>query len=181
MTTDITHIEAMAKSYATARAKLQERLDALEVEITDARRRKLPGIRDALNECANQQSVLASALRTNAALFATPKPRTVVFHGYKLGFQKAKGKIKFNAKRTIELIKKFFPKRTGELLRVKEEVDRDAVKKLTAYELGRIGCELVAAAGDEVVIKPIADDLDKLIKRILEKSEDESGEEEAAA
>jgi len=177
------NIEALAKTYAAAREELAKRVRALEDDINDARRRKLPGIKTALESVAQIHALLAAEVRKDVDKFTKPHPRTVVFHGYKLGLQKGRGKISFVPDATIALIKKALPKLVSVLVKVKESVNKKALGNLTGTQLAEIGCS-VTHAGDEVVIKPVTDDLDKLIERILEnaadksKADDDDGEEE---
>ncbi|WP_043585335.1 hypothetical protein [Geminisphaera colitermitum] len=84
-------IDVHTKAYAEARRVLNERVNALEDEIRDAQRRKLPGIKTALAVAADTQATLAAVIQQHPGLFTNPK--TITLHGIKIGFQKGKGKL----------------------------------------------------------------------------------------
>lgn len=172
--TSMEQIERLAKEHADARALLAERVNALQDEIDDAKRRKVPGIKKAIAQVAGTFARLQSLIDVSRGLFA--KPRTQVFHGIKVGLQKGKGSITFSdEEQVIRLIRRHLPGRFEELVNVTEKVRKDALKTLTVPELEKIGCE-ASGTGDVVLIKATDGEVDKLVKALL-KGVEEDGEE----
>jgi hypothetical protein len=171
----LAEIENLTKCYADARGLLSERVTSLQVELESAKRRKLPGIRSAVAAAAEARARLQSAIEAAPGLFV--KPRSVIVHGIKVGLQKAKGKLWWaDTNRVVELIKKHFPGRVDELVKVTESPRKSALQDLSVADLKRIGC-MVEEAGDQVLIKPVDSDVDKLVAALLGEAEAEEGEE----
>jgi len=84
-------IELLTKDFSIAREKLSERIRTLEDEIAGLKRKRLPVIKTSVNMVMEKQEILKAALEESRSLFVRPK--TMIFHGVKIGFQKAKGKI----------------------------------------------------------------------------------------
>lgn len=170
-------IELLVKEHAAHRALLGERVQALHEELDQAKRRKLPGIKAAVSQAKDSQLRLAAAIEAEKAVFE--RPRTRVFHGIKVGLQKAKGKLSFtSAEKVIELIRKHFPEQADVLIKTKETPVKSALQQLPAGDLKKLGCT-ISETGDEVVIAPINSEVDELVEALLGKAEDHA-EEEAA-
>lgn len=169
-------IELLTKEHAAHRAVLGERVQALHEEIDQAKRRKLPGIKAAVSQARDSQQRLASAIEAERAVFQ--RPRTRVFHGIKVGLQKAKGKLSFaSTEKVIELVKKHFPEQADVLIKTKESPVKSALQQLPAADLKKLGCT-ISETGDEVVIAPINSEVDELVDALLGSADRE--EEEAA-
>ena len=172
-------IESITKTYADSHGELAEKVQSLTDQIEALKRRHLPAIKRAVERAAEHKAALAAAVASTPALFA--KPRTVIFHGIKVGLQKGKGGITFaDADRVVQLIHKHYPEdEAGALLHVTEKPDKDALGKLPVAELKKLGCE-IEDAGDAVVIKPAAGEVDKIVNALLKGATDEAQEEAAA-
>jgi hypothetical protein len=167
-------IERLSKTYADARAVLAERVEALQAEIEDAKRRKVPGIKNALATVAEAQVRLHGEIDGHRGLF--DKPRSQVFHGIKVGLVKGKGAVSFEDEaRVIVLIRRHLPEQFEALVKISEKVRKAALNALPVADLRRIGCE-AAETGDVVLIKDTASEVDKLVKALL-KGIEEDGEE----
>lgn len=159
-------IDDLAAAYSANLEALAGVRGALE----DERRALLKKHRARLVKLAeNAKSVradLAAALAASPDLFV--KPRTVILHGLKLGFQKSKGRIEWDSEAAvIARIKKILPEDQAELLiRVKESVHKPGVYDLIASDLKRLGIR-IEGDGDEVLIKGALSDLDKWLEAIL--------------
>jgi len=170
-------IEKLTKAFADGRGQLADRVRSLENEITAIKRRRLQGIKYTVNAVLELQSSLKAALEDSRDLFV--KPRTMIFHGVKIGFQKGKGKISWEADaQVVKLIKKHLPDQADVLIKTTEKPVKDALQQLPAADLKRIGV-LVEETGDQVVIKSTDSEIDKFVDALLK--EDDPGKEEAAA
>lgn len=170
-TTGIKDIDLLAQKYAAGREALIEEMKTLDAEISAAKARRLRTIRRLANQVAESKAELQCALEGAPSLFA--KPRTKVFHGIKVGFAKAKGKIKFEDGDTVvRLIRKHFPTKIDELVKTVEQPVKAALALMSAAELKRIGVTVVET-GDEVVIKATDSEIDKLVDALLTDADDQ--------
>ncbi len=177
--TDMTDIERACKAARDCRLVLQIRAEALQEEITAAQKRKLPGIRSAVEAVAQADAVLLAALQDAPQLFA--KPKSVVFHGLQVGYKKGTGAIEINdAGQVVKLIRKHFPERFEDLVKVKETPIKAAIRNLTGAELQKLGVK-VHSAGEVVFITDAVDGVDKLVKALLKGAEAQQEEDEVEA
>jgi hypothetical protein len=169
-------IEQITKDYSVERTKLSDRIRYLEDEINTLKRKRLPGIKNAVQTVMEKQEDLKAALEESRTLFV--KPKSIVFHGVKVGFQKSKGKLSWNDDaQVIKLIKKHFPDQEDVLIRKTEKPSKDALLNLSAENLKKIGVT-ISETGDVVLIKSTDSEIDKFVEALLK--EDDISKEEAA-
>jgi len=167
--TPLQRINTLAETLAAKRAKL----DAIVTEIEDAHRATIRStrarLRDAYNATATVQGELRAEVSAHPELFV--KPRTITIHGFKIGYQKGKGKILIaDEPRTVALIKKYMEAAVADtLIKVDETVVKNALGNLTTTDLKRLGIDITEAT-DEIVLKPVDGALDKLLDRQLEEA-----------
>lgn len=163
--TQLTDIEVCAKAFAEARAKVSEIVVELNGGIKALKRDHMPSLKRAIARAAEKHEQLKAQIEAAPELFT--KPRTVIFHGVKVGFQKGKGGITFDdAEQVVKLIRKHFPDLADALIVTKESPAKDALAQLTVAELKKIGCAVVDA-GDAIVIRPTDSEVDKLVDALL--------------
>lgn len=163
--TTMNDIEARAKKFAEARAKLAEAVTELQQATTELHRSHLPGIKRHLNRAFEAESQLRELITSAPALF--DKPRTVVLHGIKCGYQKGVGKVSWSdPDLVVKLIRKKLADQADVLIKVEETPIKNALKQLGVKELLAIGCE-VEETDDVVVVKAIDSVVDKLVKALL--------------
>lgn len=174
--TTLSSIETLTGVYANERASLAQLVMRLEDSIETLKRAQIDGIKQALARTTGAQAKLHSAIAENPELFT--KPKTLIISGIKVGYIKQKGKVEFDDEAAvIGRIRKLLPKEQAELLiRVREGVHKPAVYDLTAGDLKRLGIRVVDD-GEAIVIKPVDDQLDKLLSALLADAmrEDEVG------
>ncbi len=162
-------ISELARPYAETRAELAFKLGVLEDELMAAKHRHLPDIRKVLARAQTQRDKIITAVNQSPTLFE--KPKTQMFHGIRIGFQKAKGAITWDDESmVVKLIKKFFPDRTDDLIKTTEKPVKATLQNLSAADLKRLGVQVVES-GEEVVIRPMDGELDKLVDRLLADTE----------
>jgi hypothetical protein len=165
----LSEIEKLAKEFSETRELLKDRVTLLEHNIAEAKKKMLPGIRRAVEAAAEKHIALFDAIAESQGLFVRPK--TVIFHGIKLGYQKGKGEIAWEDEaQVIRLIKKNFPEEVETLIKIKETVLKNALAQKSAADLKKIGVTVVET-GDEVFIKPTDSEIDKLINALLKDEE----------
>ena len=98
-------IESKTKEFADARAKLAVIVTALNDSMEALKRQYMADLKRAVAATAKRQDELKGLLEASPELFA--KPRSVIFHGIKVGYAKGKGKIEFtDPEQVVKLIKK---------------------------------------------------------------------------
>jgi len=158
-------IEKLTKDFSEARRALAERVQTLEDEITALKRKYLPGIRKAVEIASERQSSLSAAIEDSPELFL--KPRTWLFHGIKIGYQKAKGEILWDdTQQVVKLIRKHFPEQTETLLKITETPVKSSLAQLSVQDLKKLGITVVET-GDQIVIKSTDSEIDKLVNALL--------------
>jgi len=169
--TTLTDIDALTRVYAKSRNKLVQAVMMLNSSIDQLKRKHLPDIKEHVNATAAAQAELKALLEQAPELFV--KPRSVIFHGVKVGFAKQKGKIEIaDEEKTILLIRKHLADQADVLIAIKETVSKDALANVAVADLKRIGCNVVADT-DAVVIKPTDSEVDKLVTALLKVATEE--------
>jgi len=165
----LTEIEKLAREFSQAREALKGKVQTLEEEISAAKKRHLSGIRKSIEEAANRHMKLFDAISGSPELFV--KPKTVIFHGIKLGYMKGKGEIVWDdTAQVVKLIKKNLPDLVDALIKINETPVKTALAQLSVADLKKIGVTVVET-GDEVFIKPTDSEIDKLINALLKDEE----------
>lgn len=163
--TVLTDIEQKAKAFSKHRATLVQRVMMLNSAIDQLKRKHIADIKDAVNDTAQAQAELNVLIEKSPDLFV--KPRTVIFHGVKVGYQKQKGKTTIkDEEKTILLIRKQLPDLAEVLIETKETVSKAALANISVADLKRIGCTITDDI-DAVLIKPTDSEVDKLVMALL--------------
>ena len=157
-------------AYARAFAAAREATEALAEDIKALQRKALAGRLRALRNRIAEQAASEEALRT--AILARPdlfvSPRTITVDGIRFGLRKQPGAISLDVEaQTIRRLRARFPDRAEALIRVKETLDRTALRKLPAGELAQIGIT-IAKAADEVTVAATRNDLDRVVAALLD-------------
>lgn len=174
--TTMNDIERACKEARDCRLVLQMRAEALQDEITAAQKRKLPGIRVAVEKVAQADAQLLALLQQAPGLFT--KPKSQVFHGLQVGYKKDAGAIEIDdAGQVVKLIRKHFPERFDDLVKTKETPIKKAIRNLTGAELQKLGIK-VHSDGEVVFITDATDGVDKLVKALLKGAEAAQEEDE---
>jgi len=175
----LAEIEKLTKDYADARERLSKTVRTLEDRIARLKRRYLPGIKIQVGTTAERKLDLKNTIEDSAALFV--KPRTIIFHGIKIGLQKGSGRIEYDKSeidRIVRLIEKHFPEQADLLVQTKKTPIKKALGNLTVADLKKLGV-FIEDTDDAVVIKPTDSEIEKIVDRLLKEKDDEV-EEDAA-
>lgn len=160
-------IEERAARYTGARGELEAQLNAMAEEMDAVKRKHLRALRRLSGVVAEREAELYNAIEVSPDLFI--KPRTAIFHGVKVGFTKGIGRVAFDdADQVLKSIRRFRKEDASCFIRTKEEPNKDALKQLTTDELARLGCRL-EGTGDEVVLKCVDGDIEKLVNKLVDK------------
>ena len=159
-------IVALARTFAAARATTEALADEIKAAQRKAVRGRLRALRNRIAEQAASEETLRAAILARPDLFVSP--RTITVDGIRLGLRKQPGAIALDDEtQTIERLRARFPGRAEALIRVKETLDRSALRKLPAGELAQIGVTIEKAT-DDVVIAAASSDLDRVVAALLD-------------
>lgn len=158
-------IESQTKAFAGARTELAERLNTLREEQEAAKRRRLQGIKNALERVAATHAELKASLEAAPELFEQPKTR--VLHGIRVGWMKQRGKLEIaDAEACVAALRRVLGDDAGTYIKKTETPIRSALANLPAKDLKRCGVTVTDDV-DAVVIKAADGDLDKLIDALI--------------
>ncbi len=165
----LSDIERMAEAYAAAHEDLRRDLEVLEGAIRQAKRAMVPNLLRRAAAAAGAKAALRKAVEENPSLFG--KPRTRVAHGVQVGYRKAKGKLTIEDESlTLKLIRKHFADQADVLIETTEKPVKSALNQLPAADLKRVAVT-VQEAGDEVVVKVIEGEVEKLVDAFLHEAD----------
>jgi len=169
-TVTITDIESLTKCYAEHRAALSERVGRLEAALADCKRQHLAGIKTAVGRAAQAEGALRAALTASPALFV--RPRSLILHGIRVGWQKQKGTLEWDDDaQVVTLIKRHCPEDADALIVTTQKPCKSALAELEVAELKRLAVR-VTGTGDAVLIKPTDTEVDRLVERLLAEARD---------
>lgn len=167
---DLDSISKQTDAFAAARQLLAERVTALNEGMTQLRRQHMAGIKRALAKAAEAEAELREMVRSSSPIFV--KPRTRVIAGVKVGFQKGKGVMNIpDAAAVVARIKKHLPEQADILIATKETPVKDALAQLDGADLKKLGIT-ITDAGDQVVVKPVDSEVDKMVDALLKAAVD---------
>jgi len=171
-------IELLAKAYADRRALLADRLTALDRDLAAVKKKHMRELKRHVALTAETELMLREAIMETPELF--DKPKTRIVHGIKVGFRKGKGKIEWeDDAQLVALIKKKFPDFVDDLIITTEKPSATGLEDLDAAELRKLGVT-VEEAGEQVVVKPVETDIEKLVKLLLKGATDDADVDDAA-
>lgn len=168
----LTEIEVLTKRYADAHTVLCDHVAALNAELEAIKRARLRCLKIAVNAAAEHKAALSAAIQDSPDLFV--KPRTVVCHGVRVGYQKGKGVLNWDDPDTVvDRIERLFKDQADVLITTTKVPNKTALLALTAGELKRLGCT-VTGDGDAVVIRPTDSEVDRIVAALLKDAEAEA-------
>lgn len=167
-------IDVATKAYADRRALLAGRLTALERALAVVKRQHLQDIKRQVVLTAECETALRNAIDAAPALFE--KPKTRVLHGIKVGYRKGVGGLNWEDDAdVVAKIEKHFkdPDEAVRYLIVKKKPSAEALDELDASTLKKFGI-VVVETGEQVVVKAVESDVEKLVKLLLKDAMDDS-------
>lgn len=167
-------IEELTKEFAGTRNMLAMGVKLLNDELEAVKKKHLNRIKLLVNRAAERKHALCQAVEMSPDLFK--RPRTQLFHGIKVGMQKGKGKLEYaDEEKVIARLKKYYGAEVedGHFIKVAQSIIKKDLEKLPADELKKLGVS-IKDAEDEVVIKPMDSDVEKMVDALLKGAEDET-------
>lgn len=164
-TVTLADIELAARELAQARDILAAESAALETEIEAAKNRRLPRLKKLVEITTESETRLHELIEGAPELFE--QPRTIVFHGLKIGFEKSRERVEISDEdRTVELIERHLSALASVLISVRKAPNKGALRELPDADLKRIGCA-VESSGDVVVIRRAESEVEKTISALI--------------
>lgn len=157
-------IEEQTKKYSELYNNVTNVISNMEQELNQIRKEHLDIIKPQLKKLRAAGEKLQQLLDENKDCFI--KPKTQIFHGFKVGFAKGKGKKEFDNAQTVELIKKQLPDLANVLIKIEESVISKALDTLSVSDLKKIGVN-ISEAQDEIVIRPVDSEIKKIVDKII--------------
>lgn len=165
-------LQSLTYKFSVARQALAGEVAALNEKIEALKKDAMPRLRKLVGNAAEHKANLSTAIDGARGLFESP--RTVVFHGIKIGLRKGAGGIDWqDDAKTVELIRKHFTKPQADLLiKTTEKPITKALAELDAGDLKKIGCT-IEDTGDIIVIKPTDSEVDNIVAALLDDATEE--------
>jgi hypothetical protein len=161
-------IERLTKTYADRHEELTKLVGELNGALDLVKREYLSSLKQTVGRTAERYDALRAAIEGAPGLFE--RPRSYIFHGVRVGWQKLKGSIVVpDPERTVELIERHLAPLAATLIRVIREPDKRAIADLSVSDARKIGCEIIDAR-DVVLIKPANSDVDKIVSALLKEA-----------
>ena len=159
-------IVGLARAFAAARQATEALAEGIKAAQRKALAGRLRALRSRIAEQAASEEALRAAIRARPDLFVSP--RTIAVDGVKFGLRKQPGAVALGDEaQAIRRLRERFPERADSLVRVKETLDRAALRKLPAAELAQIGVTIEKAT-DEVIVAAGRNDLDRVVAALLD-------------
>jgi hypothetical protein len=169
MSFTIAEIEKKTKSYSEIHEQISSEVRYMQKQMEETKRLAMHHIRRLLESACERKAEVAGMVEASPELFE--KPRTLVFYGIKIGFQKGKGKIVIDdPEKTIKKIKEHLSVLIPTLIETKEVPRKSAIEQLDVADLKMIGCK-VEGTGDTVIVKPVDGEVDKMIAALMKDEE----------
>lgn len=161
-------LETASHDYDAEATILEDQVAALETDLEAVKQKHLPALKRQAAVVARREAELYSLIESAPGLFI--KPRTVVFHGVKIGYTLSNGRLEWDCEDATLLarIKTQFGRSAGQYLHTKEVPNKDTLKDVDAATLKKLGLR-IDGAGDVVILKRVAGDVEKLIEKLIEK------------
>lgn len=158
-------IETLAGDLADKRERLAEAVRAAQAEIDAVRSRVMPRLRRRIAAVATAETALRKAVIDGAEHFV--KPRTRVFHGFRVGWRKGKPVLVMSdPEKVVELIDKHLANQVDTLIAETRKPVKSALAQLDARTLKKIGVR-ISDGVDEPVVEPTDRDIEGLTKALL--------------
>jgi hypothetical protein len=163
-------IETKCQCYDTAADALDAMILNLESDLEAVRRKHLKGLKAQAAIVANREADLHAAIESAPGLFV--KPRTFILHGVKVGLTTSNGKLVWDIddEELVASLKRRFKddERWKDYVIEKLSPSEDALRTLDADTQAKLGLR-IEGAGDTVVLKRTAGDVEKMMEKLIEK------------
>lgn len=166
-TPDLIILELACEDLRASRDALAAHLGELDQALTRIKREHLPGIRRHMAEVARADAEVRHAVESARARFAPPSPRTRLYHGIKVGWEKGRGRMVISdAAATCALIRKHHREDWDRYIAITETPIKGSIATLDTKALAAIGVHLEGAE-DRMVLRDAIGEVDRIIDSML--------------
>ena len=172
-------IDTLAKAYADRRALLADRLTALDRDLAAVKRKHMRELKRHVALTAETALDLHNAIAGSRDLFL--KSKTQILHGIKVGLRKGVGGLDWedDADVVAKIERQFKdPDEAARYLIIKKKPSADALEDLDAGTLKKFGI-VVVETGEQVVLKAVESNVEKLVKALLKGAMDDAEDTES--
>lgn len=167
-------IDTLAKAYADRRALLADRLTELDRDLAAVKRKHMKELKRHVALTSETALDLHNAIDGSRDLFV--KPKTQILHGIKVGLRKGVGGLDWeDDEDVVAKIEKQFkdPDEAARYLIIKKKPSAEALEDLDGVTLKKFGI-VVVETGEQVVVKAVESDVEKLVKALLKDALDDA-------
>ena len=151
-------LASLCTAYARARIALQENSNEIRETQRAAIKSGLGQLKDRADAIAAASEKLRHAVTQADAQGMFQSPRTRVFDGIRVGVRTNPGVVEVGDEAAaIARIRATLSDRVDQLVRIRESLDRAAIRRLSAEELNLIGVRIVGDE-EEIVAYPVTTD-----------------------
>lgn len=158
-------IERLAEDFALAVSDAETVSQQFEAAVAQLKRRFVAKARAHVGRVATARRALQVAIQESPDLWE--KPRTRVFHGVQVGLRRVPGELTWEDDEVlIQKIRRYYVDEIGALIKTVEKPNANGLALLPEDDRKRLGLTVVGA-GDRVVLKVVAADLDKFVRALV--------------
>lgn len=129
--------------------------------------RYLPTIQRRVKLIGENKITLTDLVDGNRPLFQEPEPKSRTFSDIKVGLRKQPGRLELaDEDRTIAAIQKHCPEQLDALAPSRRKVSKEALEKLPAEMLKKLGVEIVADS-EKVIVEAQDSDVEKAVAALI--------------
>ncbi len=159
------HIESLTAEFAAKHDLICGIVQKIQDEVTAIHRKYHMQLKSAVNQASAQKVALHTAIQSAPDLFE--KPRTHIFHGVKVGYQKGKGTLEWeDPDKVVAALRKMFGEDAIAYIRTTEVPDKKMLADMPVSELRKLSIT-VTDTGDQIVIKPTDSEIEKTVAVLL--------------
>ena len=167
-------LERQAADLAGAYENLADAVAACEAAKAEVEKSWLPEIRRLAGVVNRRRTQLLADIAARDDLFV--EPRSVVLHGWKLGWRKQPGQVKVSDEPAAIVALRHVLKVAAEnLIRVKESLDLRALREQPASVLAKAGVTLEADTDQPFLVR-VGGDVEKLVAELLKRDDTRQAE-----
>lgn len=171
---DSLHIERLTKIYADAAGALNDAVAELEAELEATKRKRMKDIKALVVRTAEAKAKLHASVEAHPELFH--KPKTLTIAGVRVGLQKGKGKLDWeDDDQLVAKIEKVYGDQAADYLIITKKPSSTALNELETAELRKLGVT-VEETGEQIVIRHVSSEVEKVIKAMLKEKVKEATE-----
>jgi hypothetical protein len=160
-------IQDSCQTYRAELTQLASAVTMMDAAVAAVQAAHMPEIKQRAQATGFAKNRVWSLIADNVPLFEKPKSR--VFFDIRVGYRKQPGKLMLDEKKTLALIEKHCPEQIDTLAPATRSISKEALEKLPAETLKKIGVSLVTLT-DKIIIEEEKTDVEKVVAALLKQT-----------